>query len=85
MILRELFYFDRNTVEPVEDNRYEADYDDTPVKKSDTRKSRLTLAQINRIRKSSELHTEEKVKEQEKLKKTKVKSLKALHAMYINM
>jgi|TARA_B100000902_G_C26763841_1_gene646953 hypothetical protein len=63
MILRELFYFDRNTVEPVEDNRYEADYDDTPVKKSDTRKSRLTLAQINRIRKSSELHTEEKVKE----------------------
>ena len=63
MILRELFYFDRNTVEPVEDNRYEADYDDTPVKKSDTRKSRLTLAQINRIRKSSGLHTEEKVKE----------------------
>ena len=63
MILRELFYFDRNTVEPVEDSRYEADYDDTPVKKSDTRKSRLTLAQINRIRKSSELHTEEKVKE----------------------
>ena len=63
MILRELFYFDRNTVEPVEDNRYEAEYDDTPVKKSDTRKSRLTLAQINRIRKSSELHTEEKVKE----------------------
>lgn len=63
MILRELFYFDRNTVEPVDDKRYEADYDDTPVKKSDTRKSRLTLAQINRIRKSSELHTEEKVKE----------------------
>tara|TARA_X000001036_G_scaffold203321_1_gene190985 strand:- start:765 stop:1007 length:243 start_codon:yes stop_codon:yes gene_type:complete len=63
MILRELFYFDRNTVEPVDDKRYEADYDDSPVKKSDTRKSRLTLAQINRIRKSSELHTEEKVKE----------------------
>jgi len=63
MILREIFYFDRNTVEPVDDKRYEADYDDSPVKKSDTRKSRLTLAQINRIRKSSELHTEEKVKE----------------------
>ena len=63
MILRELFYFDRNTVEPVDDKRYEADYDDSPVKKSDTRKSRLTLAQINRIRNSSELHTEEKVKE----------------------
>lgn len=63
MILRELFYFDKETVEPVDDKRYEADYDDSPVKKSDTRKSRLTLAQINRIRKSSELHTEEKVKE----------------------
>ena len=63
MILRELFYFDKETLEPGDDKRYEADYDDSPVKKSDTRKSRLTLAQINRISKSSELHTEEKVKE----------------------
>ena len=63
MILRELFYFDKETVEPVDDNRYEAEYDDTPVKKTDTRKTRLKLFQINRIRKSSELHTEEKLKE----------------------
>lgn len=63
MILRELFYFDRDTVEPVEDKRYEADLDDSPMKKDDTRKTRLTLRQINRIRKASELHTEEKRKE----------------------
>ena len=32
--------------------------------KKDTRKTRLSLSQINRIRKASELHTEEKRKEQ---------------------
>lgn len=63
MILRELFYFDRETVQPLDDKRYEAEYDDTPVDKSDTRKTRLKLFQINRIRKSSELHQEEKLKE----------------------
>tara|TARA_Y100000389_G_scaffold143557_1_gene141827 strand:- start:1041 stop:1289 length:249 start_codon:yes stop_codon:yes gene_type:complete len=63
MILRELFYHDPETVEPVEDNRYEADYDDSPLEKTDTRKTRLTLSQINRIRKSSDLHIEEKQKE----------------------
>jgi hypothetical protein len=68
MILRELFYHDRETVEFVDDKRYEADYDDSPMKKDDTRKTRLTLSQINRIRKASELHTEEKRKEQEFVK-----------------
>ena len=63
MILRELFYFDPETVEPVEDKHYEADLDDSPVKKSDTRKTRLTLRQINRVRKASELHKEEQEKE----------------------
>ena len=64
MILRELFYHDPESVESVEDKRYEADYDDSPIEKDDTRKTRLTLSQINRIRKASELHTEEKQKEQ---------------------
>jgi hypothetical protein len=68
MILRELFYFDRETVEPVEDKRFDPDYDDTPLEKSDTRKTRLKLSQINRIRKSSELHNEEKKKELEFVK-----------------
>jgi hypothetical protein len=68
MILRELFYHDPETVEPVEDKRYEPEYDDSPLKKKDTRKTRLTLSQINRIRKASELHTEEKRREQEFVK-----------------
>jgi len=63
MILRELFYFDQETVEPVEDKSYEADIDDSPMQKNDTRKTRLSLRQINRIRKASEIHTEEKDKE----------------------
>tara|TARA_B100000780_G_scaffold276793_1_gene246096 strand:+ start:606 stop:854 length:249 start_codon:yes stop_codon:yes gene_type:complete len=68
MILRELFYHDPETIEFVDDKRYEAEYDDSPLEKTDTRKTRLTLGQINRIRKASELHTEEKRKEQEFIK-----------------
>ena len=63
MILRELFYYDKETIEPVEDNRYDPQSDDSIVNLDDTRKTRLTLRQINRARKASELHTEEKYKE----------------------
>ena len=63
MILRELFYFDPETVESVEDNRYESEYDSSPLEKDDTRKTRLSLGQINRIRKASDLHQEEKTKD----------------------
>ena len=63
MILRELFYYDKETVEPVEDNRYDPQYDDSIVDLDDTRKTRLTLRQINRARKASELHTNEKNEE----------------------
>lgn len=68
MILRELFYFDRETVEPVEDKRYDAEDDFSPLEKKDTRKTRLTLRQINKIRKAGELHNEEKLKELEFIK-----------------
>jgi len=63
MLLRELFYFDKETVDTVEDDRYEPEYDQSPVDYDDTRKTRLTLQQINRIRKSSELHNKEKKEE----------------------
>ena len=63
MILREIFYFDRQTVDPVEDDRYSPEYDDSIVNLDDVRKTRLTLKQINRVRKSAELHTKEKEKE----------------------
>ena len=63
MILRELFYYDKETLEPVEDNRYEPLSDDSIVDIDDTRKTRLTLNQINRARKASELHIKEKQEE----------------------
>ena len=63
MILRELFYYDKETIEPVEDNSYDPQFDDSIVNFDDTRKTRLTLRQINRARKASELHTNEKSKE----------------------
>ena len=63
MILRELFYFDKENLEPVDDNRYEPQYDDSIVDLDDTRKTKLTLRQINRARKASELHTNEKAEE----------------------
>jgi|TARA_B100001094_G_scaffold83848_1_gene80169 hypothetical protein len=68
MILRELFYFDPETVESVDDKRYDADSDDSPMARNDTRKTRLSLKQIQKIRKSSELHKEEKLKELEFVK-----------------
>lgn len=63
MILRELFYFDKETVEPVEDDLYEPEYDQSPLEYDDTRKTRLSLSQINRIRKASEIHKKEKQNE----------------------
>jgi hypothetical protein len=63
MQLRELFYYDKETIEPTEDKRYSPEYDDSIVDFDDTRKTKLTLRQINRARKASELHTEEKAEE----------------------
>jgi hypothetical protein len=63
MILRELFYYDKETFEPIEDDRYEERDDDSPLEYNDTRKTRLTLRQINKVRKSAELHTKEQSKE----------------------
>jgi hypothetical protein len=59
MILRELFYYDKETFEPVEDTFYDETSDESPVKYTDTRKTRLTLRQINKVRKAAELHKKE--------------------------
>ena len=65
MILLELF----GQMEEKEDNgRYDPESDQTIVKKDDTRKTRLTLKQINKLRKISELRAAEKLKDAEKYK-----------------
>ena len=68
MILREIFYFDKQTIEPIEDKVYDATDDESIVKRDDTRKTRLTLSQISKARRASELHAEEQEKELEFVK-----------------
>lgn len=56
MILRELFYIDADTRHVANDLRYEPKRDNSTMHRNDTRKTRLTLKQINELRKSSEAH-----------------------------
>lgn len=59
MILRELFYFNRETAETEQDDRYIPSNDNSGLTDDDTRKTRLTLGQINELRKASDLHIKE--------------------------
>ena len=71
MILRELFYIDSDTRKVANDLRYSPSRDITSVKRGDTRKTRLTLRQLNELRKSSEAHILEQENE-----------LNFIHSMY---
>ena len=71
MILRELFYIDPETRHVANDLRYDASRDNGIMHRSDTRKTRLTLRQINELRKSSEAHILEQESE-----------LAFIHSMY---
>ena len=71
MILRELFYIDPDTRKVANDLRYSPSRDITSVKRGDTRKTRLTLRQLNELRKSSEAHILEQENE-----------LDFIHSMY---
>ncbi len=60
MILRELFYFNRDTAEFKQDDTYNPSKDtDVLDGLEDTRKTRLTLGQINELRKASDQHIKE--------------------------
>ena len=59
MILRELFYFNRDTAESEQDDQYLAKNDTGALKDDDTRKTRLSLGQINELRRASDLHIKE--------------------------
>lgn len=65
MILRELFYFNRETGDTETNNRYNPVNDSSVLEKDDTRKTRLTLSQINELRKTSEQHVLETERELE--------------------
>ena len=59
MLLREFIYFNDNINDFAVDRRYDNRKDSTVVKKSDTRKIRLTLRQINQLRLQAEAHEAE--------------------------
>ena len=61
--LREIFYFDKETLEAIDNKEYDPVDDESIVQKDDLRKTRLTLRQINKTRKAAELHKEEQEKE----------------------
>ena len=66
MILRELFYMDQDTRSVSNDMRYDGSRDSLmPIKRKDTRKTRLTLEQIKQLRQASEQHILEQEKELE--------------------
>jgi hypothetical protein len=71
MILRELFYIDADTRRVANNLRYEPTRDSGEMQRNDTRKTRLTLRQLNELRKSSEAHILEQESE-----------LEFIHAMY---
>lgn len=56
MLLNEFFYHNKNTNEFAVDMRYDNARDSSVLEKSDTRKLRLTLRQINQLRQQSEAH-----------------------------
>jgi len=63
MQLRELYYLDNRSMEPAEDGRYNPEDDKSIVDAGDTRKTRLTLRDINRARRADDMHKKEKSQE----------------------
>ncbi len=59
MILRELFYFNRETADSEQDDRFMTYRDTDVLDNSDTRKTRLSLGQINELRRASDQHIKE--------------------------
>jgi hypothetical protein len=63
MILREFMYFDNKSADPIEDNRYLSQNDTTVLRKTDLRKTRLTLRMLNDLRKAGDSREKEKKEE----------------------
>ena len=63
MLLNEFFYFNEKNNDFAQDRRYDSSRDSSVVKRSDTRKVRLTLRQINQLRLQAEAHQVEKESE----------------------
>jgi hypothetical protein len=63
MLLNEFFYFNDNTNDFAQDRRYDSSRDSSVLKKNDSRKTKLTLRQINMLRQQAEAHDFERESE----------------------
>ena len=63
MLLLEFFYFKEQNNDFANDRRYDNSRDSSVLKKSDTRKLRLTLRDIDRLRLQAEAHEVEEQSE----------------------
>jgi len=68
MLLNEFIYYSNNSSEISTDRRYESKTDSDILKQGDTRKIRLTLGQINKLRMQAEAHEAENESELEFIK-----------------
>ena len=68
MLLNEFFYYKDNKDSLGLDRRYDNSKDSSVLERSDTRKLRLTLGQINQLRMQSEAHEFEEESELEFIK-----------------
>jgi hypothetical protein len=68
MLLNEFFYYKDNADSLGMDRRYDNSKDSSVLERSDTRKLRLTLGQINQLRMQSEAHEFEEESELEFIK-----------------
>lgn len=59
MLLREFIYFNNENNDYANDRRYDNANDSSVIKRGDTRKIRLTLRQINKLRLQTEAHEAE--------------------------
>ena len=56
-------YFDNKNADPVEDNRYLSQNDTSVLRKTELRKTRLTLRMLNDLRKAGDSREQEKKEE----------------------
>ena len=63
MLLNEFIYFDKDTTDMEERDRYDPANDKSVVDVEDLRKSRLTLKMLNRLRKAGDARAHEKKEE----------------------
>lgn len=59
MLLNEFIYFNKENFEPVENDRYDISQDNSVIRSTDLRKSRLTLKMLNSLRKAGDAREKE--------------------------